>query len=385
MAPPRKRVRNGKVTWQVRYYDPAGRLRGKSFDRQVDAKRWQTENESAKNKGSWVDPAAGKITFGEWAERWYATTAGLRPASRRVYRQTLDYYVLPHFARAPLAGIDALSVREWMARLAAQGLGARTVAHARAALKRVLDSAVEGGRLNRNVVTLVKPPKRARKEMHFLDAAQVEQLAEAIGPSFATLIRFAAYTGLRPSEQTALRVKRLDLLRGTVRVAEAAPAVNGHLEWGPTKTGEARTVKLPRFLCNELAAHLADRPHGPEDLVFTMALGGPLNSSRFGMRYFKPAVRAAGLPDGLRYYDLRHTAATLMIATGANIKVVQRQMGHTTASMTLDVYGHLLPEDLDAVVERLDQMRGTAMDARAAGMWPQGGPEVVPLNKSAGQ
>jgi integrase len=101
---------------------------------------------------------------------------------------------------------------------------------------------------------------------------------------------------------------RLDLLRGTVRVAEA-PEVAGRLEWGGVKTHEARTVRLPRFLRDELAAYLADRPHGPEDLVFTAPLGGPLRESKWIPGYFKPA----GLPGTLRFYDLRHTAASLLI------------------------------------------------------------------------
>jgi integrase len=124
---------------------------------------------------------------------------------------------------------------------------------------------VDGGRLPRNVAAGIKPPKVQRKEMHFLTAAQVEALADAIAPPCGVLVRFAAYAGLRPCEFVALRVERLDLLRGTVRVAEAAPEVAGRLEWGGVKTHEARTVRLPRSVAAEpgrLPRRPSTRPGG---------------------------------------------------------------------------------------------------------------------------
>jgi integrase len=147
------------------------------------------------------------------------------------------------------------------------------------------------------------------------------------------------------------------------------------------KTHEARTVRLPRFLCDELAAHLADRPHDPADLVFTAARGGPLRESKWVPGYYKPAVRPAGLPENLRWYDLRHTCASLLIREGASIKAVQRQMGHATAAITLDVYGHLFPDELDSLAERLESLHArTATPAR-----PIGAPVVVSMRESAGQ
>jgi integrase len=356
------------------------------FARRVDAERWLTENEHAKLRGGWVDPAAGKVQLGEWAERWFATTAALRPTTRRDYRKLLDLEVLPTFAAAPIASIDALAVREWLAELAVGGLSPKRAGKARAVLSQVLDAAVEGGKLGRNVAAAVKPPKVQRAEMCFLDAGQVEALAEAIDPRYSTLIRFAAYSGLRPSELTALKVGRLDLLRGTVRVVEAAPEVDGRLHWGGVKTHEARTVRLPRSVAEELGADLDGRPHGPEDLVFPAPLGGPLRWGKWVKRYFKPAARAAELPEELRLYDLRHTAASLMIRQGASVKAVQKQLGHATASITLDTYGHLFPDELDQVAERLEATRAAAIEARrATDVWPRGGPTVVSLDKSAGQ
>jgi integrase len=371
-----KRIRSGRTTYRVRYRDPVGRQRSKVFDRKVDADGWLHANETAKQDRRWIDPA----------ERWYATTAALRPTTRRDYRVLLDNQVLPAFAGARLADLDALAVREWLAVLVGGGLSAKRARKAHQVLSQVLDAAVDGGKLARNVAAGVKLPKVQRREMHFLNAVQVEQLADSIDPRFATLVRVAAYTGLRPCELVALRVSRLDLLRGTVRVAEAAPEVAGRLEWGGVKTHEARTVRLPRFLCDELGAYLADRPHGPEDLVFTAPLGGPLRESKFVPGYFKPAVAAVGLPPTLRFYDLRHTAASLLIREGASVKAVQRQLGHATASITLDTYGHLFPDELDELAGRLEDLHDRALATRrAAEVWPHGGPAVVQLREGAGR
>jgi integrase len=156
----------------------------------------------------------------------------------------------------------------------------------------VLGSAVEGGRLARNPATGVKPPKVQRKEMHFLDAEQVEWLAAATERRYRPLILFAAYTGLRPCELVALRIGRLDLLRCTAQVVEAAVEVS-RLEWGPVKTHEARTVRLPRSVAEEVAASLAGRPQDREALVFTALKGGPLSRADFVKFVFRPAVRAA--------------------------------------------------------------------------------------------
>ena len=302
-----KRTRAGRVTYRARWREASGRERVRTFNRMTDARRFLAEVEDSKYRGAYVDPSAGRLDVGAQAERWFASTAALKPTTRRDYRSLLDCHVLPQFRDWPLAGVDTLAVREWVAALVYGRLGPKRAGKALQVLSLVLSSAVEGGKLARNATAGVRPPKVQRREMLFLDAAQVETLAGAIDPRYRVLVLFSAYVGLRPCEAVALKVGRLDLLRGTVRVAEAAPEVAGRLRWGSVKTHEARTVRLPRFLREELAAHLAGRAFGPEDLVFTAARGGPLRDSKWVPGYFKPAVRAAGLPAGLRWYDLRHT------------------------------------------------------------------------------
>jgi integrase len=119
--------------------------------------------------------------------------------------------------------------------------------------------------------------------------------------------------------------------------------------------------------------------------VFTAPLGGPLRESKFVPGYFKPAVRAVGLPATVRFYDLRHPAASLLIREGASVKAVQKQLGCATASITLDTYGHLFPDELDALAGRLEDLHDRALAARAAELWPHGGPDVVPLREGTGR
>ena len=389
-----KKQGEGRPRWRARYRDPAGRERSKSFTRKVDAERFLVSIEDAKLRGAYVDPAAGRIGFGEWAERWYLTTAHLKPSTRHDYRMLLDHQVLPEFGDWTLASIDTLAVKQWRADLLADGLSPKRAGKALQVLSQILASAVEGGRLARNAATGVKPPKVQRKEMHFLDADQVEWLAAVAELRYRPLILFAAYTGLRPRELVALRVGRLDLLRCTARVVEAAVEVS-RLEWGPVKTHEARVVRMPRSVAEEVAASLAARPHSPEALVFTARLGGPLSRADFVRNYFKPAVLAANeaiaklpkdrrpapLPDGLRFYDLRHTCASLLIAQGASIKAVQAQLGHATASITLDTYGHLFPSEMEALADRLEMVRDAALAKRAR---TQRGPTHNRLEETAG-
>jgi len=138
-----------------------------------------------------------------------------------------------------------------------------------------------------------------------------------------------------------------------VRVEESATEVGGRLEWGKPKSHEARTVIVPRFIAEELASRLDGKT--ADDLVFTAPRGGPLRGSNFRIRVWSPAVVDAGLPADLVPHDLRDTAASLMISSGASIKAVQRALGHASAKVTLDIYAGLFEEDLEALADRMEE------------------------------
>jgi integrase len=214
----------------------------------------------------------------------------------------------------------------------------------------------------------------------YLDHAQVELLARSIA-SNPEVVRFLAYTGLRWGEMAALKVADFDMLRRRVNVVQAVAEVRGELVWSSAKNHERRSVPFPKFLAPELASLMEGK--GRDDLVFTSAEGKVLRVSTYRPRVFNRAVSdcrkatatiraaeqkatgAATTPDFPRVtpHDLRHTAASLAISTGANVKAVQTMLGHKSAALTLDTYTDLFPDDLDAVATALD---AAAMASRAA-------------------
>jgi integrase len=176
------------------------------------------------------------------------------------------------------------------------------------------------------------------------------------------VVLFLAYTGLRFGELAALRVGRLDFERRRAVIAESVTLVRSEQVWGTPKSHERREVPIPRFLIHQLAAHVAGK--APDDLVFTgVRRGGALRAPVFRRAAFDRAAAAIGMP-GLHPHELRHTAASLAIAAGADVKVVQKMLGHKSATMTLDQYGHLFDDRLDDIADRLDAA------ARLADVYP---------------
>ena len=182
---------------------------------------------------------------------------------------------------------------------------------------------------------------------------QVTVIANAISARHRVLILTAANTGLRFGELAGLRIKRLDLLKRTVTVTEQLTEVRGRAEYSEPKHGSRRTLTLPRFLCDELALHLASYPP-VEGHVFTMSEGGPLRYSNFRRRVWLPAVEATGFTD-FTFHSLRHSHAAVLIALGEHPKVISSRLGHSSISVTMDTYGHLF-DGLDArAADRLDE------------------------------
>ncbi|EZP26861.1 Phage-related integrase [Microbacterium oleivorans] len=175
-----------------------------------------------------------------------------------------------------------------------------------------------------------------------------------------------AYCGPRWGEAVALRVRHLNMLRRRIRIVDNAVLVKGQYVVGTTKSGHARDTAIPAFMLPHLAKQCEGR--GPDDLVFGDGVSHVLYPHRTS-GWFVRAVRAAQDADPtfpkITEHDLRHTAASLAIQSGANVKVVQQMLGHASASVTLDVYGHLFDIDLDVIATRMDEARANALHAIA--------------------
>lgn len=344
-----------KDRWQARYIDPTGRERAKNFPREADAKAFLAGTEEAKLRGGWVDPRLAKVPLREWAERWMGTVVHLKPKTRVGYESLLRNHVLPAFGTVAIGRVEQLDVRDWVAGLMERGLSPSRIRQAYQLLSSMLKAAVASGYLVRTPCIGIKLPRAGKREVRLLTAEEVERLAQATAPSYGTLVYLLAYGGLRWGEAAALRRGRCNLLRSRVEVVESLAEAGGGLYFGPTKTYQARSVVIPAFLRDLLADHLARHvPPDPEALVFTAGNGAPLRNSNFRRRVWHRALDAAGLPRGIRIHDLRHTCAALLVAQQAHPLAVMQHLGHSAITVTMDIYGHLFPDEKERIAESLD-------------------------------
>jgi integrase len=246
-------------------------------------------------------------------------------------------------------------VQRWLTRL---DLAPASVRKVHRVLSMLLAYAVKDGRLAVNPAAGVSLPRVREAEKRFLSHRQVHELADACGDDYRLVVLFLAYTGLRWGEMAALTVGRVDFLRRRALVAESVTPVEGVMTFGPTKGHERREVPIPRFLIDDLARHVEGK--SPDDLAFAGQRGAVMRSGTFRRGALIEAAKAIGIP-GFHPHELRHTAASLAIASGADVKVVQQMLGHKSATMTLDQYGHLFGDRLDIVADAMDAARTAAL------------------------
>ena len=338
--------------WFGFYRDVTGQQHSRQFSRKRDADLWEQEQKAAIRNDAWIDPRRSKATVGDWAEPWMAGRVHLKPKTLSSYRSLLLTRVLPRWEKVPLTKIRHSDVVAWVAAMRVE-LSASRTRQAYHLLSAMLDDAVKDNRLVRNPAAGVDLPRLPKSERRYLTHQQLADLADACGPH-RLMVLVAGYTGLRWGEMTGLRARRVEPLRGRIEVVEAVTEVDGRFVFGTPKTHQHRSVVVPRFLREDLGRHVAAQE--PTDLVFASRTGGPLRVQNFRRDRFDRAAAAVGVP-GLTPHELRHTAASLAIASGASIKGVQSMLGHASAQMTLDRYGHLFADELDAVADRLDAAR----------------------------
>ena len=269
-------------------------------------------------------------------------------------------HILPHFGTTPLARIERRAVQEWVTTLTDKGLAPATVRACHRLLSGMLAEAAEARLIGQSPCRGNKLPRVPNSEQKFLTASEVEQLANAIGPHFAPLIYAGAYLGGRWGELAGLKRDRVNLLRRQMTFVGTLEEVGGRLRYvEETKTSASRrTVTIPRFLCGLIATHLES---STSDFVFVSQHGKFLRRSNFRRGHFKPALALARLDPAIRFHDLRHTCAALMIEQGAHPKEIQSRLGHSSIKTTLDSYGHLMPTLGAHLDEALNQAHLNAM------------------------
>lgn len=362
-------LKDGSIRWMARYRTSEGtQKKSKGHLTKREATLYLADVQVKQATGTWIDPQAGKVTVGSLYESWLATQGHIKATTLHNLELNWARHVEPRWRAVEIGKIRPSSVRGWITEMQAAEVGVPTIERAFGILRQILGMAVEDRLIPSNPAAGVKLPRRQHSPRGYLTHVQVEQLADAIGAQ-GVVVLFLAYTGLRWGEMAALRVQDFDMLRRRVSVTRGVAEVKGKLVWSTPKTNERRTVPFPAFLAEPLAARMVGR--GRDALVFGDGKV-VLRNSTWRPRVFNKAInQLCNLDDdGLSTtdfpkvspHDLRHTAASLAISAGANVKAVQTMLGHASAAMTLDTYADLFPDDLEVVADVLERQRAAALE-----------------------
>jgi integrase len=346
-------------SFKVRYRDPFGRARSRTFPSRADAERFLHQVESDKARGTYRDPSAGHALVADVFDAWLASRLDLAPSTRALYFQLGRAHLVARLGRRRVGSLTQADVRALIAEMAADGVGRRTIAAVRQILATMCAQAVEDGRLASNPVSGTKAPRDDHtRESRRLSADEVEAIAIAIDPPYRALVFVGAYGGLRFGEATGLRWKRIDMLARRLEVAEQLVERDGELVLAPLKTkASRRTVTLPAFVIDELAAHASAIGSALRDeLVFTAPEGGPVRAGNFRRRVWYPALANAAVAPA-HFHDLRHFSATIAIQHDAHPKIVQARLGHASIRTTLDTYADVWPSMDAELADALDASR----------------------------
>lgn len=337
---------DGRRRYEITFYDSEGKRRWKTIGSNLkEAEAALEDIRAKKRRGERIAPS--RATLAEAAEVWLATQSQLRPRTRESYEQSFRNHVLPRLGRLRLAEITQDDVALLIAEMQAAGYAAWTILTVLKPLGKLLGHAVRRGQIGSNPVRGLETDERpspGTREMRILQRDEIHALLEAADPRYRSLLATAVFTGLRIGELLGLTWADVDFKDGTLHVRMQLDRDGCRVE--PKTPDAKRSVVLMPALGRLLRVHQLASPHSSAgDLVFASSLGTGFDRRNVSRRGLARAVQAAGL-DGadrprLRFHDLRHTFASLLIAQGTNVVFVSRQLGHKTPAVTLGVYAHL--------------------------------------------
>lgn len=351
----------GGKRYLVRYKKPDGRQGNKrGFRTKAEAEQFLASTSVSIATNQFIDPRGTKMRIADLGAVWLDDQAAvLKPSSLHPLRSTWRVHVEPRWGRLAVGDVRYSDVRAWVSELSSSH-SATTAIRAYGILAAILDVAVRDRRIADNPARGIRLPKKQPKRRVYLTHAQVQALAEE--SRFPEIVYFLAYTGLRWGELTGLLVQDVDISRRRVHVQENAVLVGSKLHIGTPKTHVKRSVPFPEFLVPHVLEAMAGKHPGSP--LFGDGHGHLIRpNSQDG--WFAAAVKRAMSTDPtfgrVTPHDMRHTAASLAISAGANVKAVQRMLGHASAAMTLDTYADLFDDDLDHVAEALGRARGLSI------------------------
>lgn len=346
-------LKSGDTRWRVWYYDPGHKRRNKSgFKTKRDAGDWAARNiTTAINDGSYVDPQSGRVRIGVLGEEWIAAHQNVwKPSHAYSMKSSWKTHVAPKWGKRALGDVRHSEVQSWINDLSSRR-SASVVKRAFSILNGIYETARDDGRISRLPVTNIKLPKKQRKKRVYLTPEQLSKLADCSGPH-RPLILVLGLCGLRWGEATALTASDVDFRMNRLHITKSVSQVGGKFEVSAPKTWKNRDVPMFKPVADALREVIKGKQ--PDDLLFPSTKGGymPPQGKRHNNWYGR-ALEESGVPL-LTCHDLRHTAASIAVHSGANVKVVQRMLGHSSAAMTLDIYADLFSEDLDTLTLNVD-------------------------------
>jgi integrase len=316
-------------------------------------------------QGSLVEP--GRVTVGQFLTRWLEDCARpkLRPRTLVSYTQMIRLHIAPGLGPIPIQRLTPQQIQSWLNDRRKAGLSPRTCQYARAILRSALEQGLRWGVVSRNVSTLVESPRVPRHEIRPLQPDQARALLEAVrAHRLGALFTVALALGLRQGEALGLQWDAVDFQAGALAVRRALQRVGKQWQLVEPKSERSRRViALPRVAVVALRAHrvrqkrerlLAGGDWKEAGFVFTTRMGTPLDPINL-TKTFKRLLRAAGLPS-IRFHDLRHTAATFLLAQGVDARTIMETLGHSQISLTLNTYSHVLPSLQQDAARRMNSL-----------------------------
>jgi integrase len=295
-----------------------------------------------------------KQTMKQFLEQWIEEVhrPAVKESSYATYRFWLDKHILPALGHISLQKLTPQHIQSFYTRLLKGGISARSIRSVHALLHKALEHAVRWRLVGRNICKDVSMPRPARHEVQPLTKEQAHKLLEvAKGHGLEALITVAVTTGMRRGELFALHWQDVDFDDRSIQVQRTVSRVPkvGYVEYEPKTQRSRRKVVFPPFVLEVLKRHRAQQLEmrlkasawEDRDLVFCNTHGGYLHPTHSVVE-FQKLLAAAGLPK-IRFHDLRHSAATILLSMGVHPKVVQELLGHSQIGMTMDTYSHILP------------------------------------------
>ena len=354
---------SGAVRYRARVKSHGRYIATRVFERKADAVAWEQDQRRRLRLGEWIDPRRGQVPLSLVAADWLGSRGSVKRRTRESDEAAWRNYIAPRFGNWPVASITAAEVSGWVGSLVVRGLAPSTATRALATLRSVLAFAVADARIQHNVAAVVHTPTsgRVRREGQVLTIEELRALTQACKGRYRDVVPMLALAGLRWGELAGLQVGDRVSVPGPglrLRRTVLASGGGGALYVDTLKNNRARTVPLVLELVPVVDRWSAGK--APDAWLFDAPQGGPLWESNWKRSVgWNAATSAVGVP-GFRVHDLRHTAASVWLAAGADPKVVQRVLGHATAAMTMDLYGHMIDANLWQAAQLVGDISGTS-------------------------